>query len=270
MDAGISRAQLACGIRRGRWQRIGRGILQADGREPRAGDHILRAVLSAGPGAVVGFESAAALHGWDLLHQPREPQLISPLSGRGCYRTALAASEVTLHGLVPVTTPIRTLVDIACESSREDAVVAIDSALRAGAVSLRELRRQFARSHRRAIPIGRQALALADPGSGSVPETQARLLFARAGLPPPVCQLSVVIDGQFVARADFGWEWARLVAEIDGYAHHSDRAAFQRDRTRQNALVQAGWLVLRFTVEDIRSRPDDVVAEVRRALRRPL
>jgi very-short-patch-repair endonuclease len=71
-----------------------------------------------------------------------------------------------------------------------------------------------------------------------------------------------------VARADFGWPEALLIAEIDGFGPHSSRSVFQRDRTRQNALVNAGWLVLRFTVDDIRLRPEMVVDVIRKALAR--
>ena len=55
--------------------------------------------------------------------------------------------------------------------------------------------------------------------------------------------------------------------EIDGWSAHSDRESFERDRRRQNALVNAGYVVLRFTWRDLKDRPDDVVAEMTAALR---
>lgn len=54
--------------------------------------------------------------------------------------------------------------------------------------------------------------------------------------------------------------------EADGYAYHSDRAAYRRDRERLNQLERLGWRVLRFTWEDVRGRPDHVVALVRECL----
>ncbi|MGI8814055.1 MAG: endonuclease domain-containing protein [Pseudonocardia sp.] len=47
-------------------------------------------------------------------------------------------------------------------------------------------------------------------------------------------------------RVDFAFPVARLVVEVDGWAWHSDAARFRSDRARQNALVLAGWAVLRF------------------------
>ncbi len=57
----------------------------------------------------------------------------------------------------------------------------------------------------------------------------------------------------------------RLVIEIDGHAYHGD-ANFEHDRWRQNAIVLAGWRVLRFTWTMIDSYPDRVIETVRAAL----
>ena len=62
--------------------------------------------------------------------------------------------------------------------------------------------------------------------------------------------------------ADFACADARLVVEADGFAFHSDRAAYRKDRERLNALERLGWRVLRFTWEDVRGRPAYVVGLV--------
>jgi hypothetical protein len=54
-----------------------------------------------------------------------------------------------------------------------------------------------------------------------------------------------------------------LAIEVDGWAWHHDVERFRRDRQRQNALVLAGWTVLRFTWHDLTQRPGEVVAEIR-------
>ena len=53
-----------------------------------------------------------------------------------------------------------------------------------------------------------------------------------------------------------------MVIEIDGWAWHSDAARFRADRRRQNALVAAGWTVLRFTWQDVIGRPRQMVEEI--------
>ncbi len=72
--------------------------------------------------------------------------------------------------------------------------------------------------------------------------------------------------GRFLARVDIGDPAPRLAIEYDRYDVHSDRRAFRDDRRRQSALVEAGWVVLRYTASDVRQRPDHVVAEVGRRL----
>lgn len=67
---------------------------------------------------------------------------------------------------------------------------------------------------------------------------------------------------------DFAFVVRRIAIEVDGWAWHSDVARFRHDRQRQNALVLAGWTVLRFTWHDLTQRPATVIAEIRAALTR--
>ena len=67
------------------------------------------------------------------------------------------------------------------------------------------------------------------------------------GVPLPERQVPV---GPF--RLDQAWSDITLFVELDGYASHSDRASFGRDRRRQNWLVGQGWSPLRFTDSDVR------------------
>ena len=73
--------------------------------------------------------------------------------------------------------------------------------------------------------------------------------------------------GRFLGRADLAWPDRRVLVEFDGDVHR-DRDVFVRDLRRQNQLVAQGWIVLRFTSADVLGHPDDVVAQIRRALHR--
>ncbi|GGF98473.1 hypothetical protein GCM10007304_10630 [Rhodococcoides trifolii] len=66
---------------------------------------------------------------------------------------------------------------------------------------------------------------------------------------------------------DFAFVEERLAIEIDGWAFHSDPGAFQRDRTRQNA-ISSDWTVLRYTWADLTERPQEVLREVQAVLNR--
>lgn len=65
---------------------------------------------------------------------------------------------------------------------------------------------------------------------------------------------------------DVAFASARVAVEVDGWAWHVDAERFRADRRKGNALVRAGWLVLRFTWHDLTARPADVVAEIVEAL----
>ena len=64
------------------------------------------------------------------------------------------------------------------------------------------------------------------------------------------------------------WRAERLVAEVDGYAFHSTRSAFERDRARDADLQARGLRVLRFTWRQIVDQPAVVVARVTQLLKR--
>jgi very-short-patch-repair endonuclease len=59
---------------------------------------------------------------------------------------------------------------------------------------------------------------------------------------------------------------ARVVVELDGWAYHVTRDRFHHDRERQNRLIGAGWIVLRFTWRDLSERPGYVTATIRAVL----
>jgi very-short-patch-repair endonuclease len=67
-------------------------------------------------------------------------------------------------------------------------------------------------------------------------------------------------------RLDFLWPDRRLVVEVDGWEAHRTKIAFQQDRTTTNALQLDGYLVLRFTWQDLTRRPGMVAAQIRQAL----
>ena len=72
----------------------------------------------------------------------------------------------------------------------------------------------------------------------------------------PLCGFSV----------DFVWPASRLVVEVDGYGFHGDRAAFERDRRRDQVLVAAGYRVIRATWRQLEHEPLGVVARLAAAL----
>ena len=67
---------------------------------------------------------------------------------------------------------------------------------------------------------------------------------------------------------DIAFPELRFVVEVDGWAHHVDREAFENDRARKRALVADGWTVVEVTWHDLEQRPSEVVDQIRRVLAR--
>ena len=188
--------------------------------------------------------------------------------GTVVHRRDLPADDVTVRDGMRVTTPLRTVLDLARSLPLAEAVAAVDSALRQRLVELEELV-----GAAEALPAARgrghvsRVVALVDPACGSVLESLCRVELALARVAAPETQLVVRgPDGRMLGRVDFAWPAARLVVETDGFAFHADRARYRADRRRTNALVLAGWRVLRFSWEDVRHDPAHVIATVRTAL----
>lgn len=226
------------------------------------------------PGAALSHESALRAHGVALPEASDRQRITVP---RNWSHVALDGWEVVRRDLLPhetvvlsdglrATTLTRSLVDQVPELSLAQGVALADSLLREKLLTAAVLadvltgRRGPSRARRRAVT------GLVDPGAGSVLESLFRVLVHEAGLPAPRSQHQVVDGRRQVARVDFAWVAQRVVVEVDGFAFHSDREAYRRDRERMNELERLGWRVLRFTWADVVGRPEHVVALVRSLL----
>lgn len=104
-------------------------------------------------------------------------------------------------------------------------------------------------------------LAAALNRAASDAERKAIVLLRNAGLTG--WRTHHVVNGY---ELDFAFPEHRLAVEVDGWAWHRDVERFRRDRQRQNALVLAGWTILRFTWHDLTQRAGEVIAVIRAGL----
>ncbi|QLQ37853.1 DUF559 domain-containing protein [Micromonospora robiginosa] len=225
------------------------------------------------PGAAVAGRSAAWLFGVDLLTRDEPVTVLLPTTARlrphprlSIVRSPLPDEDRTRFAGLPVTTTLRTAFDLGRHSPRVEAVVAVDALLRRRVVEPAALRAYAAeRPGWPGSALLREVLKLAEPSSESPMETRLRLLLLDAGLGPLTAQHEVRHGGRFVARVDLAWPALRVAVEYDG-DQHRERAQFRRDVARLNALRSAGWIVLRFTADDVLRRPEATVALVHQAL----
>ena len=242
-------------------------------------DARLAAVLLTLPeGAVASHRTAAALWGLEIpLQDPadRRIDVTVPCASRAesrrdrrVFRCDLSSDETTQRRLLPVTTPARTWRDLAAVLERP-ALLAVTDQLLVRRCTRDELEDQLtARPRGRGCARAREVLPLADRRAESPMESVLRWLLHEAGLPAPVLQHQLHDGaGRFLGRGDLVWPYHRVLVEFDGDVHR-DRDVFVKDLRRQNGLVGDGWVVLRYSSADVRGRPEQVVAEIRRALRR--
>ena len=284
--AGVSDAALARALAQGRVVRVRRRVyapaplpalprcmVTDTGVEPAVVPVVRAALLELGPAAVAAGRTAAVLRGWGLLHEPRRTVEVvvphghsrSPLGVRVRQARHVRSEEVVpLRGLAPLptTTPAQTVLDCALHLPWLEATVVADSALRAGDVTVDELREVVARLPGRAHAArARRVVQACDPECGSVLESVQRTRMVLAGLDGFATQ--VVLRASPVLRVDFCFAAARLVVEVDGARWHQDP---KRDQQRDNALAALGWRVLRFTWAEVVHDSGRVVATVRAAL----
>jgi very-short-patch-repair endonuclease len=235
---------------------------------------VLAAVLAAGPGAVASHMSAAALWGFDGIGrgavEVTVPRGRQPRNVGGKVRRSrdLVAADVDRGRPVPVTTPARTLLDIAPRLDGTGLEQALDGATRDGLVWLPHLRWRLDELRHRGRPGVARLAALLErsepaPGAESWLEQRALRLLRNAGLPAPRCQLTQRPGGGGAVRLDVAWPDLKVAAEFDGHATHATRRRRQGDSERSARLLLDGWRVVHFTYEDVTERPDYVVATLR-------
>jgi hypothetical protein len=242
------------------------------------GQHVLKAgaaIVLSGPGCVVSHESAAMMHGIDLLtRNVPNVSVCSPTGRRGIrhgvhrYVAPIPDSHVTWKFGLPVTTAARTVVDIARTGTFADGVVAADSALNKGLVSPLELRIVASECPSRGSVQAVRAVEFASGLAESPLESLARVAFDDEGLPPPELQVSIAGDRGFIGRVDFYWKRYRTIAEVDGALKYAEPDRARKQLWRDKALRRAGYEVVHFDWREITQQPGQVANSIREAFRR--
>lgn len=243
-------------IARGRIHPVMRGVYAVGRPELSCRGRWMAAVLSCGAGAVLSHGSAAAL--WGIVGesgQAVDVTVTGDPTGR-CRpgvrvhrRQHLRPTDVTTRERVPVTTPVRTLLDLAIQLDRPRLERAVNEADRLDLVGPEELR--VALGDYRGVRGVARLRVLLDRRTFRLTDSELERLFlplaAVAGLPPPRTRQHV--NG---FRVDFFWPQLGLVVETDGLRYHRTPAQQARDRLRDQAHTAAGMTPLRFTHEQVR------------------
>ena len=262
-----------------RWSELGRlvpvrrGVYRVAGAPVTPHQRLLAAVRFNGDGAVASHRAAAWL--WGLPGFGTGVVEVSKPRGRSQRREygwvhgsmALPDHHTTDRSAIPVTTPARTLFDLAGVVHRARAERALDAALASGLVRLGEVQVVFAelaRRGRRGTAAMRELLDARCEGyvaPSSELEALGRAVFAAAGLPAPAVEVDLGDGEGWIGRVDLLFRESKLVVELDSASHHSALLDRRADTERTLRLRAAGWRVKRVSWWDLVERPDEIVAE---------
>lgn len=206
--------------------------------------------------------SAAEHWGWKVKWPARWPHVVvatAPDDPVDASLTVAALPRADLDGWA--TSRIRTVLDCAAELPFDEALAVADSALRSGDVTRDQL---LAALPADASPGVRRVVEHASPLAANPFESVLRAILIVAGI-DVVPQWETTIRG-VTYHPDLANPISGLAIEANSFAHHARAADHDADCVRYNALVTAGWVVLRFTWEQVMFDPAAVVATVRAAL----
>lgn len=280
LAAGLTSRQVGQRLRSGTLHALHRGVyllghLRGRLEPPHAAK--MAAVLASGDGALVSHRHAGAL--WELVPAPARSapvDIVVPLSGNPSRRSGIVAHRAddlepgdaaTVDG-VPVTSPARTLADLATAATARELERAVARAQRERLVGDEDLERLLSRRHGRPGVALLREVILRD-GGPALTESELEEEFLERfrrnrRLPRPLA--NPMVEGH---RVDFYWPDQKVVVELDGYAYHGQRTNFRSDRRRDADLLStAGIWVLRFTWQDIIDDWDDTLIALTLALSR--
>lgn len=261
LDLGLGGEAIKSWIRSGFLHRVHRGVY-AVGRPPRTAlERAGAAVLACGPGAALSHASAMTL--WELwkywaqsfevvVLRDRRPKGITVHHPRNLHRR-----DVRTQRGIRVTSPARTLHDMAGRLTQKQLTRGINDALLSNFLKQSQLEELVAR-----LPDSPLARFVRLAGlTRSELEDEFLAFCERYGLPTP--ETNVLVGGYL---ADAYFERERVIVELDGWDFHSTRASFEGDRERDADNLGEGIPTIRITHDRLADHPDREAARLHRIL----
>jgi very-short-patch-repair endonuclease len=250
-------------VQSGEWSRPLPGVLRCTGAPATERQTAMAAVLWASPDACVSHTTAGVLWALDGV-RPRGIEISVP-SGFDrrstrvrVHRSALDEHDRSALHEIPITSVVRTLIDLAGVLTQDQLELAVEDALRRRLATPRALELRAAELSGRGRSGSRRLRSLlesrgARPTTGSAAEVRLERLLAQGGLPAPRRQFAVAHAGRTI-YVDFAYPERRLAIEFDSLRWHTGRAKLENDAQRRNLLRAAGWALVTVTHGMLRER----------------
>jgi very-short-patch-repair endonuclease len=265
LSAGVGREEIDGRVKRGALHVVHPGVYAVGHTADPPFAREMAALRAAGDDAHLGRRSAALVQRiiprWDGDVEVISSRLIRR-PGITAMRRRLAEWQQRTHQALRLTHPITTLIDLATVLDQDALEQATAQAIRNRLTSETQLRRYLTQATPRpGLPALKAAVGRRPRLTRSKAERLLLNLLRKARLPLP--ESNHEVNGYEV---DLVWPEHRLIVEFDGFAYHSDRHAYETDRTRDADLQAAGYRVIRITWRALEDSPEAVLARIARAL----
>jgi len=267
-SAGLSHAAILHRVETRRLQRVHRGVYLLGAAPPTPTARLLAAVMACRPGAIISHMSAADL--WGMLDVHRADVEVTVVarnprarSGIVIHRVAtLSSADVRTRRGIPLTSPARTICDLAATEPTNVVERALNEAHVLGLADDHEIKQAMERaSSSHGIRRLRRLLDQNPTVTRNDAERLMLQLIRGTSLPRPLTNMPLL-----GYNVDFLWPEQRLVVEFDGFAAHGHPQAFERDRRRDRQLIAAGYRVIHVTWRQLKDEPLGVIADIAQAL----
>jgi very-short-patch-repair endonuclease len=266
---GVGRSAIARRLENGRWQRLHRSVYLIGPAPPTPRAKARAAIFACGEGAVISHRTAGEM--WGLMPPGGDVHVTVPGRNPGHRRGVrihrvnnLFPDEIVVRDGVALTSPARTICDIAGTESRSDTERVLAEARVQRMVTNRQLESVIVRAPTLKGSSVIRGLLRAESETGytrSNAELRMKKLIRAAGLAQPLINAPLL-----GFSADFLWPAEKLIVEVDGYRFHGHRSRFESDRRRDQRLVAAGYRVIHVTWIQLRDHPISVIASLAQAL----
>lgn len=263
-------------IEREQLHRVHHGVYKVGYRSISRKGWWMAAVLASGPEACLSYRSAARLlriippgSEWVEVTCPSGSR--ARRSGIISHQSVIAEDERTVVDGIPVTSPFRTIFDLASvlePRALERAFHEAEVQELRDRVSLPMLLDRY--PGRRGTRNLRAVLSLEEPVMITRNDFEEAFLalIEAYGLPRPRMNADLAVRGRFF-EIDALWEEQRVALELDSRGVHGTKKKFETDRQRDRILVAEGWRTMRITWRQLQEEPEEIAADLEAALRRP-
>jgi hypothetical protein len=271
-DCGLDNDAIAVRLRRGSLHRLHQGVYAVGHAAVTLEGRFMAAVLACGPHALLSHRSAAARWGfmrWEerLVEVTVPANCSTRVRGVRVHRSRLLGRRRPLrHDGIPITSPARTLLDLAAVLPPKALRRVARQAQAERRVSIRQLQEVIERSNgHRGVPA-LQTIVDDGPAPTRSPLEDGLLdLLDRHGIERPEVNAALRLDGRRIVP-DYLWREQRIAIEADSRQWHDHSLTLVADADKQAILEAHGWRVLRVSSRQVKHQPAQTLARIRAAL----